>query len=513
LAPFEYRHAPLPHQREVLKISHHLTGFALFMDPGTGKTYVVINNTVYLYEHGVIDALFILAPMDVDMNWVEEELPKHMPARTPWRAVTWRTGKMTRQVKGETVWKDAPEELLTFNGLAILAMNFHAVLSKDGERYAREFLRKRRCLLATDEADEYMAEPKTKRYQRIIALSRWAKVRRVLTGTPVEERPEHAYGIMKAVRENFWSRGTPPLPTYKAFKEHIQIVETIQIDEERTFPKVVGYKNLDWLSERIAAESYRFRKEELGLIPKRHVKHFVGMSVEQQRMYNEMREEFLATFADGRTISAHIKLTQMLRLQQIACGFVPSDPAPLTVPEDWADEEEVEATLAALEDRDDEPIRIEGATSRLDAVEELGRTVEGKTIIWTRFTPDVDEILRRLGPAAARYDGRISSRERFENKRRYLEDRDTRWLVGNPRTGGRGVTVINTRHMIYVSNYFSARTRKQSEDRAHRIGLDHELLITDLVALNTVDTYIIDRLRAKHGLARRVMRDPITDWI
>lgn len=507
-AKFEYKHPPLDHQREVLRRSHNLSGFALFMEPGTGKTYVTIANTAYWFEQGQIDALFIIAPNNVHVNWVAEEIPKHLPDRVPWEAVVWRTGSMTRREGGKLKFKKELEDLLTTPKLAILAMNYEAVLSDVGAKFARKFLETRKTVLATDEADEYMAEPNSKRYKRILAFGRLAKARRPMTGTPVEEKPEHAYGIMKAVDENFWL----PIPDYAAFQNKICEFELVQVPGmDKSFKKRIGYKNLDWLSEKMYTRSYRYLKDNLGLPPKRYTKYFVELSKEQRRMYEELVHEGRTFFDTGEAVTAEIQLTNMLRRQQIVCGYVPTDKTLLVVSEEMLeDEEKLEEALEASANR---LKRIAGPNPRLDAVEYIVRKYAVKTMIWARFTEDIDQICARLGNSAVRYDGTVSSDDRMINKDRYLNDPTALYFVGHTRAGGRGLTLINTEHVVFYSNMFGARSRIQAEDRAHRIGLQHSVLYTDLCALNTIDTYIINKLRAKKSIAREVMRDPPKDWI
>ncbi len=514
MAPYQYKHDPYPHQREALRRSHHLTGYALFMDPGTGKTYVVINNTVYLFEKGVVDGLLIIAPNTVHVNWISDELPKHVPERTPWEGLIWETGRMTRQRNGQKEWKPEVARFLDREPrrLVVLAMNFEAVLSQDGERFARAFLKAHRCVLAMDEADEYLASPGSKRFKRLMAFARAAAVRRPMTGTPVDESPLHAYGIMKGVNERFWVEGAPSLPTFKSFKDHIAITETREDSEGRQFPVITGWKNLDWLSDRMYSAAFRYRKDDLGLPPKRFQKSFVEMNAEQWRMYNELRSQMQTFFADGRAVTTSIKLTWLLRLQQIVCGYVPPDTPLLEVPDDWTDADAVDQILSASSELVPEP--IPGRNYRLENMEWLVERNPGPTIVWCRFTPDVDALMNRFAHCAVRFDGKATVEERLEAKARYLaNEKRARLLIGNPRTGGRGLTLVNTQHVIFYSNYFAARTRTQAEDRAHRIGLQHSVLYTDLCALKTVDTYIIERLRAKKDVARAIMRDPITEWI
>lgn len=477
------------------------------MDPGTGKTYVVINNVCYWYERGEIDALLIIAPKNGAVNWIVDELPKHVPDRVPYEAVLWRSGKMTRSVDGQLRFKPELENLLTTPKLAVLAMNYEAVLTKVGAAFAYKFLGSRKVVLAQDEVDEYMAEPNSKRYKRLVAMGRRAVATRPMTGTPVDEKPEHAYGIMKAVDENYWK----PIQDYAGFQNKICEFELVNIPGlDKQVKKRVAYKNLDWLADKMKERSYRYLKDDLGLPPKRYQKHFVELSPEQARMYKEIVDEGWTRFASGETVTAAIKITNLLRRQQIICGYVPPDRSLLTLtPEMLEDEELLESAI----DDQQELKFIEGGNPRLDALEYLVGKYPVKTIIWARFRPDIDQICARLGAAAVRYDGKIRDTEREANKQRYLNDPSVRYLVGHPKAGGRAVTLINTEHVIFYSNLFGARPRIQAEDRAHRIGLQHSVLYTDLCALNTVDMYIINKLIAKKSVSREVMRDPYKEWI
>jgi SNF2 family DNA or RNA helicase len=69
-------------------------------------------------------------------------------------------------------------------------------------------------------------------------------------------------------------------------------------------------------------------------------------------------------------------------------------------------------------------------------------------------------------------------------------------------TGGIGLNLTQATTVIYYSNTFSYEDRKQSEDRAHRIGQTADkVLYIDLQAQNTVDSKIIAALLLKENLA------------
>ena len=57
-------------------LGHKQTVFAYFMEMGTGKTKVAIDNANYLYENGEINDVIVLAPNSVYRNW-ETEIKNH----------------------------------------------------------------------------------------------------------------------------------------------------------------------------------------------------------------------------------------------------------------------------------------------------------------------------------------------------------------------------------------------------------------------------------------------------
>src|ERR1035437_1228884 len=95
-------------------------------------------------------------------------------------------------------------------------------------------------------------------------------------------------------------------------------------------------------------------------------------------------------------------LTLMLRLQQIACGYLVTDLDPSRV--------------------DDDP-RMQPITPnpRLELLSELTQDLTHPALIWAKFTPDVDAIcamLLKQGKTFARYDGEVDEDERAENEER-----------------------------------------------------------------------------------------------
>ena len=85
--------------------------------------------------------------------------------------------------------------------------------------------------------------------------------------------------------------------------------------------------------------------------------------------------------------------------------------------------------------------------------------------------------------------------------------------MGNPQTGGYGITLTAASTVIYYSNGYDLEKRLQSEDRAHRIGQKKSVTYIDLIAERTVDEKIVKALRKKIDIASQIMGEELKDWI
>ena len=85
--------------------------------------------------------------------------------------------------------------------------------------------------------------------------------------------------------------------------------------------------------------------------------------------------------------------------------------------------------------------------------------------------------------------------------------------MANPATAAEGLNLYVANNVVYYSNSFKLGDRQQSEDRAHRIGQDKNVLYYDLVAENTLDNKIIKVLIEKQELANIITGDNIREWL
>ena len=75
----EYKTQPFGYQLEDLRETREAFNYALFYEQGLGKTKMSIDTASHLFRKGWIDFVMIVAPNDVHRNWIEEQLPVHLP--------------------------------------------------------------------------------------------------------------------------------------------------------------------------------------------------------------------------------------------------------------------------------------------------------------------------------------------------------------------------------------------------------------------------------------------------
>jgi SNF2 family DNA or RNA helicase len=254
---------------------------------------------------------------------------------------------------------------------------------------------------------------------------------------------------------------------------------------------VVGYQRIEELTAKLNAFSFRIRKEEcLDLPEKIYTRRDVDLTPEQTKAYNQMKALALAQFTEGITSTANA-LTQLMRLHQIVCGHIKLD----------------DGTVKELPNN-----RIQ---ELVDTLEEF----DGKAIIWASYRHDIASIQLTLQKiygmnAVASYYGDTSTDEREDVIKRFQDPNDElRFFIGNPRTGGYGLTLTEASLMVYYSNSFDLEVRMQSEDRAHRIGQKKNVTYVDLIAPGTIDEKIVKALRSKINIAGQVLGEGIKAWL
>jgi SNF2 family DNA or RNA helicase len=288
----------------------------------------------------------------------------------------------------------------------------------------------------------------------------------------------------------FLSDGCLNISSYYAFQARYAVVVERQL-ASHSFKQIVGYRRLDELKEKLDRFSFRVKKEEcLDLPDKLYVKREVDLTDEQVKAYNDMKAVAMALI-DGGMVSTVNALTQLMRLHQIVCGHVKLD----------------DGTIKELPNK------------RIDELMAIVEETDGKMIIWANYRHDIEAIKLALQKeygmnSVATYFGDTEAEERQRIVNRFQDMNDElRFFVGNPSTGGYGLTLTAAATMVYYSNSFDLEKRLQSEDRAHRIGQTKNVTYIDLIAPGTVDEKIVKALRNKIDIATQVLGEDIKQWL
>jgi len=474
---YKFKTKPYGHQLTALEKSSDKKVYALFMEMGTGKTKVAIDNLAMLYDKGKINGVLIIAPKGVYKTWYSQEFPIHMPTHVHYKMVLWQAIINQKQKKRlDILFKTGVE-------LHVLIMNVEAFSTTKGVEFARKFLSCHETFMVVDESTT-IKNPEAKRTKNIINLAIHAKYRRILTGSPVTKSPLDLYKQCEFLDPDLLNHSS-----YYTFRSRYATMRSANFNG-RSVQLVVGYKNLEELSEKLKPFSYRVLKDDcLDLPPKTYMKRIITLTPEQEKIYRQMKQMALAEM-NGKVITTMNALTQLMRLHQITCGHFKAD------------------------DDSIQPIKNNRLSQLLEVLEEL----EGKAVIWAHYQFDVQTIVKAIEEkygekSVVTYYGLTPNEIRQTNLERFQTKDETRFLVGTPQTGGYGITLTAASTMIYYSNGYDLEKRTQSEARIDRIGQKFPMTYIDIMAEDTVDERIVKALRKKINIATQVMGEELKDWI
>jgi hypothetical protein len=535
------------HQAALVADTWHVRGFGILWEPGVAKSRPTIETAVRLYENKHIDGVIVLAPDGVHRNWITDELPRH--CRAPWIGVDWdaQRAKVRQQIA------DVAQVLGGRGRLLWLAMTYDGLKTPAGLEVARAFRRAfPRYMLVIDESSR-VAGATTARTKICKAVAIAAACVRILNGTPVGNSPLDLYSQIVMIDEHFWRRHG--IASYTAFEATFAVKRKIVIaaptdgvaarepassrklvaepvvgdaaafelamesgdlvagddGEEapvaaaaaspvpasrgRTVEVIAYYRDLDKLHRMIAPITSRLTKEQAGihLPPKLYTRIPFELAPIQRAAYDKLKRECMLEL-EGKLVTATLAIVKILRLQQIACGYLPNP-----------------------DDPDAEPMRLPGNElddPRMLHAIDLCASIPYKAIIWARFRHDVDRLCKMLGDRCVRYDGAVtSSKARAAAIDAFRGGDKAQFFVANPAAIGVGVTLVEAKAAIYYSNSFKYDERIQSEARCHRVGQHNPVTYYDLVALRTVDEKIQKSLIEKNKIAAEVVGDDLREWL
>lgn len=461
------------HQKQAIELGKIHNQYAFLHEAGTGKTRTMIEVLRHIYtRHNRGLRTLVLCPQIVCGNWVSEILKFSKIQKC--NILNLGPIKGAKRVK----------LLKEFSGYIVI-VNYEAFRTDafydETQRWSPE-------VLVCDESHRLKSK-KAKVSQQVQQLADRIHYKYILSGTPMTNSIEDIWQQFRILDQgetfgkNFW-----------AFRAKWLYDENERWKgKHKYFPSWKPRTELfPEFSIRMGRKSMVVKKDEcMDLPPLVRGEIKIGMSKKQQKIYNEMKTNFI-TFVESMEESgkpkaaiAQLALTKALRLQQISSGFVRLD--------------------------DDTDHTIEDCP-RPKALKELlvDLVPEHKVIVWSVFKNNYATIRKVCEDLKIEYTelhGEVPSKDRDSNIEKFNTDESCRVLIGNQGAGGIGVNLTAASHMIYYSKGFSLEHDIQSQARNYRGGSEVHKKITriDLVAENTIDEVVNKALKNKEDIANAIL--------
>lgn len=461
---WKFKTEPFPHQREVFYLSRDREAFGFFMEMGTGKTWVGVNTIRYLAMTKGVNRVLVIAPNGVHRQWACEEIPRHMLEDFRFK-VTWYESKNTKAVQ------ERLKEVKSYDGCQIICQHVESFSHANGAAFAHDFVASGKTLVIIDESSR-IKSPSSIRTKNIIKLRDISAFRRILSGTPITKGVEDLYSQFMALDKDILGYSS-----FFTFRNRYCIMGGFEARQ------IIGYKNIGELQKRVDGHTYRKTKEEcLDLPEKIFTTRSVEFDPEQKKLYDQVKDEFIAELEDGTTVDIPLAITRMTRLQQILSGHFPNPETGeiQTVP-----------------------------TSRPDALMEvLEESGESKVIVWVKYTYDIKMISERLDKEKigyVSYTGNTSASDRTRAIEQFRNDPSCKVFLGNPSAAGIGLNLTVANVVVWYSTTFNLDEYLQANDRCHRIGQKWPVTYVTLTTPGSLDVKIAAALRKKKHTADMVL--------
>jgi len=468
----KFSRPPREGQAEAFEKLRHLDGAAIFMDMGTGKSYVAIHLAAWWWASGLINRVLLIAPSEVERQWYTEQLPNNAPAWLSWHGIAAKKKRLVeRWMTGPLV--DRP------NDLAWWFLNFEKVQRAEGYQRCKKFVEGGQALILVDESTG-IKTPKSKQTQYITRLRDASHKRLILSGRPTTKGLEDLFSQFR-----FLDKDILGITEYTVFKRRYCQMGGWEGKQ------IVGYQDVEDLLEKI--EPYTFTMQKTSDYPSTYRTRLHTLNPEQKRIYKELKADLFAWVGEAKValiqedrenynVYCANAAVALVRMQQVTCGYI----------QDKDEDGDRRVTILST-------VRPELTA---DIVEEAG---DQKVIIYCAYHPCIDLVCEALNKRNINYI-EVSGRTRKSRS----EDVDlfkagkVPVMVGTAASGGIGLDLSVASVTIYFSNTNSSEDREQSKARTDRIGQTRGVTYVDIIG-SPVDKKIIESNDVKKTIGDLVM--------
>lgn len=414
----------MPHQERGREIAILRDRFCFFYDTRTGKTPLSLS-IIYddLREHPNHKWLVVCPLILIENAWLEDAknfLPfirtVNCHATTPKKraeAMAQEASIYVTNVESFAKYKEKFEEM-GFNG----------------------------CIV--DESST-MKSPKSQTSKALVDFAQKMKRFYLLSGTPAPNGEWEYYMQLKAI--DFYG----VQQSYSQFKEYYFVNTSYNPQYEKL---VVRPDRKDELMALIKRYSLYVDKEDVLTTPGRTF-HEVEFELPEdlKKYYNKMKNDMAIEVANETHITAASAAAKLNKLRQISSGFIMDTQA---IKENAFYEDENKEEWYLLNDY---------RFKQLDRVlrDECG---DEQVLIWANYRKEFELISKMLGDRCRCIYGATSIQDKTDAIRRF-KDGSIQYLVANPASADKGLTLTNAHLCVYFSLNWSYELYKQSMERIY----------------------------------------------
>jgi len=403
-----------------------------------------------------INRLLIVAPLSVVPVW-----PKEFEQYADFAAnVTVLEGSKEKKLTLLKAHQDAYP-----SALEVLAVNYESTW-----RLEDELCRWKPDMIIADESQRIKA-PRSNQSRAMHHLGACADYKLILTGTPVTNSPIDFWSQYQFLQPGVFDR------SFYAFKGRY-VMEGGYGGHE-----IIGYKNLKELTKKAHSIAHRVTKAQALDLPEATSQNlYCDLEPAAAKVYKQMAKNMVAELEGEKKVTAAEVIVRLLRLAQIAGGFVQPDGASKPESISTAKLSTLEEVVADLLDNGKKVVIFARFREEIKAIRELAAKLtgdEGYRLIWGD-TPQED---------------RGTFVEDFQS------DPEVKIFIAQIQTAGLGITLTAADTAIFYSFDYSYANYEQAKARIHRIGQKNTCTYLHLIARGTVDETIMDALAFKKNLA------------
>jgi hypothetical protein len=413
---------------------------AIFASPRLGKTLVVLDSLDAMVDS--LHRVLVTAPLGVCPMWTR------LLADRGWRVIDAYRGPS----------RGLGARLEKSKGWTAVVIN-HERLGPGID----ELLRWAPDAVIGDESHKFKA-PASRRGRAFRRLCWKAKWVRVLTGTPAPNHYGDLWGQLVCLDKEEWGL------SFERFAQRYLIRDSMFRS------RVLGHRNVEELQARLLKYATIVRREDaFGPDSWQYVTREVDLPQSARRMYDELARQWFTEVSEGKEVSASHVLKRLIRLQQLAAGYLPTDEGGVVE----THRAKIEAVLADLGE-------IMGSGEK---------AVLFYNFIWEGLTYE-----REIGRSypVRRIGGDTSTDRRQAIIDEFAKVEGPMVAVVQVRSGGTGISFASASHALFVSRGFSFADDEQARDRVYARGAAR--CVTYYQARNTVDDFIAAVLSSKQDV-------------